>query len=315
MKAELAKVKDALAESSLNETFQRYVVRDATLTAYNGKMAAGVPIGLNVEVAIPGVELERAIKRMPDDPKITYDNKGTLRLQCSPYSARIRVTDAGNENIPQAKDLKAIKINGETLFRMCKLLRPCLSSNAVHSYSLCINILEDGVFVTNNIVLIEYLACPIKQPCTLPIWLVEYVLKQGNHPTKFLYSDNFVGFMYADKSWVVSHQLRSELPSFKSVMAQYVEPAWKIPAEWRSIISTAAISADYLDIAENFIEVRTALSEFRAELKTPVDRLTAWQVESLIAVLESATHWDPNRYPAPTSFYGPDFRGVMVGYK
>ncbi len=317
MKNAVAKVKNALSTRDILVELTHYFVKDGYIQASNGRLTAATPFPSKLSFLVPGTEFEKILTRMPKDPSLKVEDE-VLRVHCGKYRGTVRILHQAEHTLLKPEG-RPKKIDGEALLGALRLLRPFISENAIHSWSLAVVLRAGKAYATNNISLIEYEDFPlqVKGEFLLPIWIIDFLLSNNEPPTHYLITDNYVAFMYKDKSWVLALLINNKAPDqLESIMALYKNPRWKLTDEWCEAVDVLqALGGSVITFHPEKMSVNTDKADFEADIKTPCPKeggFSKWNIKELSAILNASTHWNPASYPEISSFKGPNIRGVIA---
>jgi hypothetical protein len=322
MKEELAKVRKALARQSLTDTsiLVHYLVHNHTITASDGKLTACTPFPYDGTFLVPGIDFERQVDRIPDPETIAVDPQ-SITVKGSKMRGTINTLDTDfHDYHPKPGDVwSAVP---PKLLEALALVRPFISDNAIHPWALCAAFGADHVYATTNVSLIK-VDCPMLDGAgqLLPYWAIDYLLARKEELVGVQIYPNYAAFKWDDDSWIHTKLMDAEFPTAANQLFQkYVEPEWEITDDWRTAYElVSGLSEGLIELYPDKIVGRQnqSITE-HAVPDTPVPdgfECTKWPPKFLDAVIDVATHWQPDMYPNPSIFAAPaqGVRGFIVG--
>lgn len=322
MKAELAKVRKALARQSLTDSsvLIHYLVRDRTITASDGKMTACAPFPYDGTFLVPGVDFERQVDKIPDLGSITVNDhniivkgpksRGTISTMSTDFFDYHSKPGTTWNDVPP-RFLEALA-----------LVRPFISDNAIHPWALATALGAEHLYATTNVSLIK-VDCPMIDGSgqLLPYWAIDYLLARKDELVGIQVYPNYAAFKWDDDSWLRTSLIDAEFPAMVNQLFQkYVEPEWEITDEWRAAYElVSGVSEGLIEVYADKLVGRQDQSVTEHDIPdTPLPdghECSKWPPKFLDAVIDVATHWQPNMYPAPSIFAAPaqGVRGFIVG--
>ncbi len=319
MKEALAKVRRALSKHDIVPALTQYRIQDGFIYATDGRYTAAAPVECTINFAVPGREFERLVDRLPSIDKIDLDSASiTLRSRRSHGSIRLIDHDAVEYFQPE-DEWRQIP---ETLLDALATIRPFISDNAIHPFALAACIDQDSLMATTNVSLIQV-------DCLgaggaghlLPCWAIDHVLSRRDADLDGVqFESNYAAFRWNDGSWIRTQLVNDKFPETGiELLQQYVTPTWAITDEWRAAYEwISPQSENLIEIYSNKLVGRQGAGEAQHEIPvTPVpdgeNGYSIWNPKFLDAVIKTATHWSPDKWPNATTFAGPGLRGFIIG--
>lgn len=284
--------------------------------ATDGRIVAGHPIDLDGEFLVPGKELEAILKRLKDEPKVKLED-GRVVLRAGRFSGSLEVLPPSEwafDNLDQPTWQKF----PEKLVAIFRDLRPFVSENAVHRWSIGIAIDDGWCYASNNVVLagckfpeargLEYL---------VPIWAVDFILGHSAGLSHWALETNCMMFRWENGAWMRSTLIEGKFPEKAGELIRSVEPgSQRITPDYREAITRIGeLSETAITIYADRVEGRTAKAVIREELQseTPPGGSSVWSNTAMVDLVKVASNWSPSKWPQPVSFQGERVQGVIAG--
>lgn len=159
-------------------------------------------------------KLFRAVEACDWEPNIKITEKSVI---ISKGKTRIQLQSSPDYCIHKKRKGKKHAVP-DNLFEKIKLVQPFISDDASRSWATSINVHNNHLYATNNITIVR---TPINLPdCTIPIDLVEILLKIKELPTKINMGADSVVFTYASKAWLQGQLITIKWPAFTELFGR-----------------------------------------------------------------------------------------------
>lgn len=318
MKLELKWLDDALASKDIVLAMTHYRVKDRMMTATNGRIVAGHPCNVSGEFLVPGVELKQIFNRLEDEPKITIKDE-RVHLSVGRFRGSLQIMPSEEWRFPDLEGEIKWKAFPDGLIAIMRDLRPFVSENAVHSWSLGIAIDDGWCYASNNIILAGAQLPKSKGvKALLPGWAMDFLLQRGEGLCQWAFSDHYMAFRWENGAWMRSTLIDNKFPEKAGQMIrEATEPTQKVNDQYRkAVIRVAELSDEFIAIYADHIEGRTELSIITETLKNEVptdSEFSLWGAKHLASVINVATAWQPAAWPKPSPFRGERIQGYIAG--
>lgn len=320
MRKEIEWLDDALAVKDINLAMTHYRVKDKFLSAGNGRITAGYPCDIDGEFLVPGHDLKNIYKRLNGEPKIQITD-GHVSLRAGRFHGTMEILSSDHwrhgSELDGDVDWKPIP---KQLFPILKDLRPFLSDNAVHLWSMAVAIDDGWCYASNNIALVGA-HCPQVAGihALLPIWAIDFILERSENLRSWTLTDYYIAFRWSNGAWMRSNLIDSTFPEKAGTMIRQTpnELTQPISQDYRqAACRIAELSEDTVAIYADRVEGRTKLSTVKEELVSEVPENAThslWGARFLGPVLEVAKEWSPSLWPQPVPFRGERVQGYIAG--
>jgi len=315
MKIETDWLGDALSNKDVQKSMTHYRVKDHFIQATNGRIIAGHPCDIDGEFLVPGVELERILKRLPDDPKIDINN-GKVTLRSGRFHGSLQTLDLGEWLFEEVNNAPWQPI--PNLLPIFKDLRPFISENAVHRWAMGIAITDGWALASNNIALAGAKSDTAAVAAIIPSWVIDFIMQRRDGIQQWAVTDHYMAFRWASGAWMRSTLIDDKFPERAAEMIKQVTtPTQPVSEEYRdAVLRVASLSEEGISIYKDRVTGRTAKTELIEELSSEVPKdneYSRWGEQFIEPVMAVATAWQPSNWPQPASFVGERVRGVISG--
>ena len=318
MKTELEWLDDAIATKDISSPQTYYLVKGKTIFATNGRMMAGYPCKIDGEFLAPGEELIAILKRLPDEPTLKVDGD-RLILRSGRFSGSLRLLPPEEWRFPVLEDEVEWKKFPTELIPILRELRPFVSDNNIHRWSLGIAINKGWCYATNNVVLAGAPSAAVKSvEALVPAWVVDFVLGRTEGLTHWAYTANYMAFKWKNGAWMRSSLIDDKFPERAAEMIRSAaKGSQKVSADYKAAVERiTALSDDKVSIFADRIVGKTERSDVEEAITSATpDHANAsiWGAKYIGPVIAIATSWEPKLWPAPVPFVGERIRGYIAG--
>lgn len=318
MKMELEWLDDAIETKDIREAQTHYLVKNKTIYATNGRLTAGYPSKIDGEFLAPGAELSAILKRLPDEPTLKVVD-GKLTLRSGRFSGTLDLLPPEEWRFPVLEDTVEWKKFPSELIPILRDLRPFISDNAIHRWSLGIAIDKGWCYATNNVILAGAPSTAVKSvEALVPAWVVDFILARTEGLTHWAYTSNYMAFKWKNGAWMRSTLIDDKFPERAGEMIRNApRGSQKVSADYKAAVERiTALSDDKVSIFGNKIEGRTERSQVEETIKSATPEhadASIWGSKYIGPVIAVATHWEPKLWPAPVPFTGERIRGYIAG--
>lgn len=323
--------KEAMNTKGLTPMYLFYLVKDGMLTMTDGRMWASHPWPSEDTFCAVGEPTMKLLERLPEPVTIKLaENDITFR------SGRLKGTVKIETNIdawPMRTIEDELKPIPDGLCDGLRKLRSFISDNAQKPWALCVLAHDDTLYATNNVAVgvVPELDLDIGEARTLiPNWAIDFILARetglaywcvGGEPGK-----EYLGFKWANGAWMRT-QLADDPNNFpariEDLIAKHGNAKHPLSDDWRRAWEDAsALSANVVTIYKDRIVGQNKEKEsektmdITIEIASPCPEepgYSCWDPRFVDPVLQVATHWDTDQYPAPCPFRGEGIVGVVMG--
>ena len=319
MRNEIEWLEDALATKDSTPAMTYYMVKDRMMLATNGRMVAGFPCDVDGEFLVPGEELSKILRRLPDEPTFKV-NGDRLTLRSGRFSGTLHLLPAEQWRFPVMEEVKWEKFP-PTILPIFKDLRPFISESAVHRWSLGVAIDDGWCFGTNNFALAGApFPVGVGMKALIPTWVVDFILGRTEGLEQWATTEHFMAFKWRNGAWMRSTLIDVEFPAQARTMIQNAPFGTQtVSQDYRKAVTRIADLSDTetaIQIFADRVEGKTARSAVSEKLTSEIPEgspFSMWGVKFIGPVIAAAKSWSPALWPAPVPFTGERIRGYILG--
>lgn len=318
-------VRGAVSTKDLVPVLTHFCVSGGRLQGQNGRLTldAACPDLAHLELAVPADKFLRAVDACDGEPKLTVKDD-MMTVSRGRFRAKMGVQDvAAYPRVERLVDPDPDHARGGAgLVAMLRRALPFISTDASRPWSCSVYITESVSYATNNVVLACFDYAWGKEDLVLPVFCVHELIRIGEDPVSLAWDDTHFVAEYADGSWLSS---------------LLVDGGW--PTTLFDLYKTAVAAAEDADpMPGDMLDALEKLKPFFPDAKQPVVLLgeegvstqegvtsalvgmdglpkAAFRLESLTLVAETATHWDPARWPGAVPWFGEGVVGMLSGVR
>ena len=318
MKNEVEWLDDALSSKSIEQAMTHYRVQNKVMQATNGRIVASCPCSIEGKFLVPGLELGKILKRLPNDPspKIQGDR---LVLRSGKFSGSLQILPAEEWRFPELEtETEWVKFP-PSLVPIMRDLRPFVSQNAIHQWSRGLAIDDGWVYATDGSALAgaEFdLGRGIQ--ALIPEWVVDFILERLDGLEYWGGTSSYMAFKWRNGSWMRSTLIEGKFPERAGQMVRQVPVCTQAVSEdyRRAMARVLELSEEVVSVYADRLEGRTARTIVTEDITSEVPDGAAaslWGVRHLVPVMAVANSWSPSLWPAPVPFRGARVRGYIAG--
>lgn len=307
-------VRGAVSTKDLVPELQHFAIEDGTVRGYNGMLAIGAPIPLDLACNPRAAMLVAAIGQCEEVASLSLTPAGKLRVQSGKFRALVECTE--NHDMHLQPEGELVQVDGALLLRAIQTLLPFVGSDATRPWSSGVLLRGQSAFATNNVCLAEFwLGIDLPFVANIPVKALAEVVRVGEPPTHVQLATGSITFHYSEGRWIRTQLFDTEWPPLESILNR--ESAQQ-PVPEGLFAGLAALKAFLAK--ENLVYFRDGhlhtAQEDAAGASYAVPGLPEQGLyhAKMLGLLEGvATTIDLAAYPAPCLFYGDGIRGAILG--
>ncbi|AUR88732.1 hypothetical protein NVP2117O_54 [Vibrio phage 2.117.O._10N.261.45.E9] len=309
-------VQGAVARKDFVPALTHFRIKDNEIVGYNGKMALGGPIDLDLDVTPKANPLIRAIEACEDIVAMHVTKTGRLGIKSGKFRAYIEMIE--NAVFPEIRPEGKVYDMDETFYPAVKALAPFVAEDASRPWATGMLFRGSSVFATNNIVLVEqWVKNPFPVDINIPRATIKEILRIKEAPQQVRISEQSITFMYEGGRWLRSQVSSLEWPDLGKVLDQPSHPQ-SFPKDFFTVVESMRHLTDEFDrmffkdghITTSLTEEQGSAYEMNGLPETGVFK------NRQLASLEGVAHKiDFSLYPKPCIFYGDKLRGAIIGMR
>lgn len=325
MKEILRWINDALADNKMTIAMTYYRVKNREIAATDGKITAGHPCPFEGNFVVPGVEFEKVLMRMQDEPKITVDD-GVIKIRCGRFSGTVQTLPLYDWAYPGIDDV-IWKPLPEKFLDIMTALKPFISDNPVQTWAQSIALENNWMFATNNVA-IAGAECPDlgNIQAMLPLWAIEFLMRRQDGLTHWTWTENYVAFKWESGAWMRSNLIIGKFDERAAEMVKVASeeiPAQLIDDETReAYVRICSMAEDTVLVYSDCIRSRFGKAVVEEAVQNNVHKgktALIWGARFLLPIMKIADAWTPVKglddqgRPKPAVFHGKLISGYITG--
>lgn len=307
----------AVGKRAFVEGATHFLIKDGMVRATNGVIAMAAPIPLAVECAPEAIPMVKAIGNCEDATQLTLLANGKLNIKSGAFKANIPCTDKISAHVDPVGEY--YEINGAELIAGLKALNPFVGSDASRRWGMSVLIKNGSAYATNNVCIAQYwFGTPFPIDVVLSAEAVEALVKIKETPVRVQVKETSITFHYDSGCWMQSTTLVNEWPpSIDQVMDIESKPQAIDPALFAALVKLKPFATDSGRVYIEHGVVRTHADEAEgASYMLQDDSVHGiYALEILMMLKDNVDTADLTRYPEPCTFFGKNFRGVLMGQR
>lgn len=311
-------IKNAVSTKGLTESTSYYKVANGQILATDGKITAGHPWPTDDLYLVPGIEFDKIVSRYSG--KVTIEvGSNEITIKSGKSRGTVQTLNPGDWDFPLISDETWEPIP-RNLLNVIRQLKPFISENATHAWSLGVTLQDGWCFATNNVALAGVQLTELHDiDVVLPLWAIEFLMNREQKLTHWTWTDNYVAFKWENGAWMKSQLIDSKFPPQASQLikqATMENNDVEISDEFREAFERVAFENDGTVVyGENSLTSAFGRAQIVEEIETPEleGMNTIWSVKHLRPVIACAEWWSPTNYPRPAFFQGDGIVGCIIG--
>lgn len=319
MKQYLDKIKAALARKDIVSHFAYYRIKDKRLAASDARMTVSTPCPYAGDFMVPGLALEKIAGNLKDDLTIELSENKRAHFKSGKFKAALPIMIEGAIDYRQPEG--KWRAPPPTFVEALRKVRPFISDNAVHYWSLSTSLREDNMCASTNVSLAQVECLGLEGAGELlPSWAVDYIIDRDEDLEAMMFGEGYMAFMWADDTWMRAQLIDDRFPDIEKILAlraTVTKNTLLVQPEWRSAFNTIAeMAPSRIEIfADKLVGIEKE-DRFEFEIDSPVPEgspMSAWNPKYLGPVVEIANTIQLDAWPRPATFRGDGFDGVVAG--
>ena len=308
-------VQGAVATKDFVPELCHFHIQGGMIRGYNGMIALGGPIDLNLDICPKATSLLKAIQACKEAIQLHVTPAGKLAIKSGKFKVYI---DCIQKNYPDvAPEGQFIKVDGGIL-QALKKLAPFISEDASKPWSRGILFRGGSAFATNNVVLTEYwLGYQFPMEINIPRTAVNELIRINEEPIGLQFAENSISFHFTNNRWMRTQVLSTSWPDTSRILDRPSEP---IP--WPEDFFTALTDiAPFVDDIGKVLFQPGKLTTSREDGQGAtfevegLENKGTYNIKYLQSLKDVATKVDLSGYPGPVLFFGENIRGAIIGIR
>jgi hypothetical protein len=307
----------AVGKRAFVEGTTHFLIKEGMVRATNGVIAMAAPIPLSLECAPQAIPMLKAIANCESATQLTMLANGKLNIKSGAFKANIPCTDKIGAHVDPEGEM--YEINGAELITALKTVGPFIGSDASRRFSMSVLIKGGSAFATNNVCLAQYwFGSPFPLDVVLSSDAVEALVKIKETPVRAQVTENSITFHYESGCWMRSTLMENGWPvQVEKMLSQESNPQTIDPTLFDALEKLKPFATDNGRVyIENGV-VRTHADETEGASYNMQSETVhgIYALEMLMLLKNNVDTADLTLYPNPCTFFGKNFRGILVGQR
>lgn len=308
-------VQGAVATKDFVPELTHFHIQGGMIRGYNGLIALGGPIDLNLDICPKATSLIKAIQACKEAIQLHVTPAGKLAIKSGKFKVYIDCIDKAYPDV--APEGEFLKVEGGILKALRKLA-PFISEDASKAWSRGILFRGQSAFSTNNVVLAEYwLGYKFPMEINIPRAAVNELIRINEEPIGLQFAENSISFHFSNDRWMRTQVLSTGWPDLNRILNNEANPKpW--PTDFFTALTDIAPFVDELGrVIFQPGKLMTSRDDghgatFEVE---GLENEGIYNIKYLQSLKDIATSIDLSKYPAPVLFFGENIRGAIIGMR
>ncbi len=319
MLKELKFVQGAVAKKDFIPAITHFVISKGEVRAFNGTIALSSPLACDIECMPKAIPMVQAIARCEETISLSMTPAGRLSIRSGKFKAFIECVNESTSHVePEGTRFEMNPAEGKLLLEGLKKVLPFVGNDASRQWVNGILLRDMSVFATNNVSLIQYFV-GVKFPhvVNIPKAAILEMIRIGESPLYGQISETSITFHYADGRWIRSQLYETKWPDLSRILDVISNPE-PVPAklfEGLEVIKPFVNKLGQVFITERGLRTHEVEDEGAAFDLDWAHKDSLFNIE-ILALLEGVAETaDFNLAPNPCMFFGPRWRGALIGMR
>lgn len=307
----------AVGKRAFVEGATHFLIKDGMVRATNGVIAMAAPIPLAVECAPEAIPMVKAIANCEDATQLTLLANGKLNIKSGAFKANIPCTDKIAAHVDPEGEF--YEINGAELITALKAVGPFVGTDASRRFSMSVLIKGGSAYATNNVCIAQYwFGTPFPIDVVLSSEAVEALVKIKEIPVRAQVTKTSITFHYESGCWMRSTLMENGWPlNIDNILNVKSNPQTIDPSLFDALQKVKPFTDKTGRVYIENGTVRTHADETEgASYNMQTDMVHGiYALEMLMLLKDNVETADMSLYPNPCTFFGHNFRGVLIGQR
>lgn len=307
-------VQGSVAKKELVEGLTHFLIRDGQVQGFNGVIALGSPIELDIDCKPKADQMIKAISNCDDTVQLTLMANGKLSIKSGGFRVAIPCIDI--ETPHASPEGEVYELDGARFIQGIKSVAPFVGSDASRPWACGVLISNGSLFATNNVTIAEYwFGNQFPVDCVIPAVAIKELLRIKANPTHIQVSENNVTFHYPEGRWLRTQLIDAEWPNIRNILNVESAPHAIDPALFEGLQKIKPFAEDRPRVYIECGVARTHLDETEgASFLLHDSTITGvYNIDVLMLLKDVVKSADFSLYPKPCTFFGDNLRGVLIG--
>lgn len=307
----------AVGKRAFVEGATHFLIKDGMVRATNGVIALAAPIPIAIECAPEAIPMVKAIANCEDATQLTLLGNGKLNIKSGVFKANIPCTDKIAAHVDPEGNM--YEINGEELITALKAVSPFVGTDASRRFSMSVLIKGGSAYATNNVCIAQYwFGSPFPLDVVLSSEAVESLVKIKETPVRAQVSKTSITFHYESGCWMRSTLMENGWPlDIDRILNVQSNPQPIDPSLFDALAKVKPFTEKSGRVYIEGGVVRTHADESEGASYGMQSETVhgIYALEMLMLLKDNVDTADMSLYPNPCTFFGKNFRGVLIGQR
>lgn len=218
----------SVAQKKTGHVYQQHVViKDGTITAFDGGLTVGQPIEEDFEACPQSEFLASALAKCGESISISHGNNGRLTVQSGKF--RANVPCAAFESMPLVLPDPNIAVTDNRLREAFAAVMGLATEGAATVIEASILLQAGSVVATNRTVILEYWhGIDLPPGLVIPKAAAQAIVKTDRNLSGFGFSHSSATFWFDDGSFIKTQLFSEQWPNVAAILNKNVNP-WPLP--------------------------------------------------------------------------------------
>lgn len=310
-------VQGAIKKNRINPELEHYQITGGQAIGFNGYMALGAPVDLDIEAQPKASLFFKALEACGDAITLGMTESGRLSIRSGGFSAFIPCV---NDPLYRAEPEGETYTTPEGFAAACKRLLPFVSEDASRPWAMGLCWRDGTLLATNNLIIVQEWLGGTMPTFNCPKFAVTEIARIGIDPTSIQVSPHSVTFHFPDGRWLRTQQLSTEWPHemVDGIFERAAGEAAPIPEGLFDAVRTLLPFVPLETTRLRFEDGVLATGDEGSGASVALDGVVAgpaFSAPNLLLLEGVATSLNLAAFPDPCGFYGDRIRGVIMGMR
>lgn len=307
----------AVGKRAFVEGATHFLIKDGMVRATNGIISMAAPIPLAIECAPEAIPMLKAIANCEEATQLTLLGNGKLHIKSGVFKANIPCTDKIAAHVDPEGNM--YDINGAELITALKAVSPFVGTDASRRFSMSVLVKGGSAYATNNVCIAQYwFGTPFPLDVVLSAEVVESLVKIKETPLRAQVAKNSITFHYESGCWVRSTLMENGWPNqIDNILNVQSNPQTIDPSLFEALTKLKPFTGKEgrVYIEEGVVRTHADESEGASYAMQSDTVRGIYALDILMLLKDNVDTADLSLYPKPCTFFGKNFRGVLMGQR
>ena len=313
---ELRFIKSAIATKAFIPAFTHIKIKDQTVRAFDGEIAMGSPIAIDIDCIPKAIPFIKAIETCSGTISLSLTKTNRVSIKSGSFKAFIDCLTGETPHVtPEGEKLE---IDGNEFLAVCNVLWPFIGNDASRRWTNGLYFNGDNAYVTNNIILIEHhLKSKFPIVCNIPDRAIKEIIRIGESPTCIQVTETHISFHFKGDRWLRTNLLATNWPDIGHILNKSCKTVPIVNEMFTALDAISSFSKDnsfYIKGNDLYSYYHNA-DEEGAIYNVPNLNIEkgVYNLDMFMLLKDIIKHADFSLYPDATLFSGDNLRGAIIG--